>query len=401
MILMRGVEAWNRWREENPEVRPDLSGMDLYGAHLDGANLSEANLSGAHLSLIDLRTADLSGAALSHAILSRAYLVGADLSGADLTEMILDGADLQGADLSKASLINTNLGRADLRMADLSGANLQEAYLFQAHLDGADLTEAHLNRASLSLADLSRASLSGADLSQAWLGLTVLADLDLSMVKGLDAVGGHLGPSYINRDTLAKSRGQIPEAFLRGCGLSDWEIEAAKLYRPGLSRQTIGDILYRIHELRADRAIQINSLFISYTRADSPFVDCLEGYLNQKGIRFWRDVHDATAGRLEKQIDRAMRLNPTVLLVLSAEAVQSDWVEHEARLARELEKELGRDVLCPVALDDSWKTCRWPERLREQIMKYNILDFSAWQDEAFFRRAFAKLIDGLDLFYKG
>jgi len=59
-------------------------------------------------------------------------------------------------------------------------------------------------------------------------------------------------------------------------------------------------------------------------------------------------------------------------------------------------------VLCPVALDDSWKTCRWPVRLREQIMEYNnILDFSAWKDKAFFRRTVAKLIDGLDLFYKG
>ena len=65
-----------------------------------------------------------------------------------------------------------------------------------------------------------------------------------------------------------------------------------------------------------------------------------------------------------------------------------------------LEKELGRDVLCPVALDDSWKTCRWPERLREQIMEYNILDFSEWHDEVFFQRMFTKLIDGLDLFYK-
>jgi hypothetical protein len=73
-------------------------------------------------------------------------------------------------------------------------------------------------------------------------------------------------------------------------------------------------------------------------------------------------------------------------------------VEHEARLARELEKELGRDVLCPVALDDAWKTCRWPERLREQIKEYNILDFSAWQDEAFFKLTAAKLVDGLDLF---
>jgi hypothetical protein len=80
--------------------------------------------------------------------------------------------------------------------------------------------------------------------------------------------------------------------------------------------------------------------------------------------------------------------------------VKSDWVEHEARKARELEKETGRDVLCPVALDEAWKDCRWPERLREQIMEYNIMDFSKWKDEEEFGRKFAKLVEGLDLFYK-
>ena len=119
-----------------------------------------------------------------------------------------------------------------------------------------------------------------------------------------------------------------------------------------------------------------------------------------RGVRFWRDVHCVTSGRLETQVDRAIRLNPTVLLVLSTHSVKSDWVEHEARLARKLEIETGRDVLCPVALDESWKTCHWPERLREQIMEYNILDFSAWEDEDQFRRMFGRLIDGLDMFYK-
>jgi hypothetical protein len=123
-------------------------------------------------------------------------------------------------------------------------------------------------------------------------------------------------------------------------------------------------------------------------------------YLNKKGIRFWRDVHHATARRLEKLVDHAIRHNPTVLLILSEHSTEIDWVEHEARVARRLEKELGRDVLCPVALDDSWKACRWPERLREQIMEYNILDFSNWNDEAFFQRVFARLMDGLNLFYK-
>ncbi|RME19733.1 MAG: pentapeptide repeat-containing protein, partial [Deltaproteobacteria bacterium] len=38
-ILLEGVEAWNRWREENPDVVPDLAGANLTGAVLAGASL--------------------------------------------------------------------------------------------------------------------------------------------------------------------------------------------------------------------------------------------------------------------------------------------------------------------------------------------------------------------------
>ena len=95
-----------------------------------------------------------------------------------------------------------------------------------------------------------------------------------------------------------------------------------------------------------------------------------------------------------------MRLHPTVLLVLSENSIESDWVEHEAESARELEKELKRDVLCPVALDGSWKEADWPKRLRRQIEKYNILDFSGWEDDGTFVRQWIKLLAGLNLFYQ-
>jgi len=89
-----------------------------------------------------------------------------------------------------------------------------------------------------------------------------------------------------------------------------------------------------------------------------------------------------------------------VLLVLSEHSIKSDWVEHEVRTARGLEKDMGRDVLCPIALDDSWKSSPWPKRVMQQIMEYNILDFSAWNDDAKFEVIFRKLLDGLELFYK-
>lgn len=352
--VKQGAEVWNRWRVDNTTVRPDLS----------GANLTK----------VDLRSADLKGADLSNANLISADLKGANLREANLDKTNLSSADLRGAYLNDANIIRANFGHADLKGADLSDANLNDV-------------------------DLSGADLNGMNLSQAWIYAVTFANNDLGKIKGLESVE-HRGPSTIGVDTLYKSAGKIPEPFLRGCGLRDWEIEATKLYCRDLKNEEIISILYEIQPLRAHQAIQINPLFISYSHSDSSFVDKLERHLNQTGIRFWRDVHHATAGRLEKQVDRAMRLNPIVLLILSEHSVKSDWVEHEVRLARKLEIESGRDVLCPITLDDSWKTSRWPERLREQITEYNILDFSSWSDERFLKRAFAKLIEGLDLFYK-
>ena len=69
----------------------------------------------------------------------------------------------------------------------------------------------------------------------------------------------------------------------------------------------------------------------------------------------WLDRHDLVAGPLQKQIDRAVRLNDVVLLVLSKASIESDWVEHEVKTARKIERETKRDVLCPVSLDEAWK----------------------------------------------
>ena len=54
-ILKQGTATWNTWRQQHPEIRPDLSRADL--SH---ANLTDAILFGADLSQADLRGADLS-----------------------------------------------------------------------------------------------------------------------------------------------------------------------------------------------------------------------------------------------------------------------------------------------------------------------------------------------------
>ncbi len=363
-ILKQGIEAWINWCRENEPVE--------FTPH--NANFLEGPRREAKRYDVDLEHADL---------------VRADLYQ----------ADLRYVDLKYANLVGANLYAADLYDADLAGANLMDADLVKASLNEADLSGVNLVRAQLGFANFEGAILRGTDFSESLLGSTIFIRVDLSEAIGLKDVR-HALPSMIDRSALQQSKGKISEAFLRGCGLSDWEIESAKLYNPDLTNDEIAKIQYRIYELRATQALQISPLFISYSHADKPFVDKMDAALTKKGVRFWRDIHDATTGRLETQIDRAIRQNPTVLLVLSKNSIKSDWVEHEVRTARELEKELGRDALCPIALDDSWKSSPWPKRVMEQVMEYNILDFSKWEDDSVFEEQFGKLLNGLDLFYK-
>ena len=62
ILVKQGVESWNRWREQNNNVKPDLSESDLRQANLHKANLSHANLNKAKLQFSNLTGANLKGA---------------------------------------------------------------------------------------------------------------------------------------------------------------------------------------------------------------------------------------------------------------------------------------------------------------------------------------------------
>jgi uncharacterized protein YjbI with pentapeptide repeats len=192
-ILLSGIEEWNRWREQNPGIQPDLSGkrlaaFELQGANLRGANLSEimlpwgclngmdlrcANLSYANLVGIDLSSADLSEAFMQESKLSAANLEGANLSGANLRGAILSEADLRDAKLTDAKLadaklIQTNLFGADMRGADLRGAVLESAVLHEANLEGANLSGCYVHGVTAWDARLGQAKLRDLVITPLW-----------------------------------------------------------------------------------------------------------------------------------------------------------------------------------------------------------------------------------------
>ncbi|MHC4104356.1 MAG: pentapeptide repeat-containing protein [Planctomycetota bacterium] len=189
-ILGKGREVWNRWRRENPELKPSLRRFgttDLMFGEPD-LNLSEWDLRGVdlrHAFLIrpDLRNADLREAVLSYTRLVKADLRGAILDGADLMEASIGYSDLSGLDLSKQNLNGAKLKGTDFTKANLSGAGLRSANLSNANVSEADLTNADLTKADLTKANFTRATLSGANLEGTILVSTNFQNANLTNCK--------------------------------------------------------------------------------------------------------------------------------------------------------------------------------------------------------------------------
>jgi hypothetical protein len=343
--IKEGVEVWNAWRKANAGTVPDLHEANLRGANLSRANLSRANL----------RSANLREAEFYRAELRRAELIRANLRSANLSSANLRGADLRGADLRAA-----NLGETDLTGAQLIGVCLR----------GADLRQAEFRRANLRSADLS-----GADLTGASIGYTTFGNNDLSDVKGLEELR-HVAPSTIGIDTIYRSHGKIPLAFLRGAGVPENFIE----YMRALTTNPI----------------EFYSCFISYSTKDQAFADRLYADLQNKGVRCWFAPNDLRPGEsMSDQIDSAIRLYDKLILVLSSESAGSSWVQREVEKALSVEHETHRTVLFPISLDDSilQMSTPWAEALRERF----ILSFSNWTDDQHYRTSLSRFAKALTL----
>lgn len=103
-ILRQGVEVWNRWRQGNQTVKPDLSGINLRNAELSRANFSATDFSYTNLSHADLSHTNFSGAILrdvnfSHALIYQVNFSGANLLGAIFSHMLLIGVDFTNSQM--------------------------------------------------------------------------------------------------------------------------------------------------------------------------------------------------------------------------------------------------------------------------------------------------------------
>jgi hypothetical protein len=290
----------------------------------------------------------------------------------DLTNSILAGADLTGAFLSSANFENADLSDANLSYTDLRLSTLVHTRLCRANLSNASLPHTNFHGA-----DLQDAILTGATAVH-----TSFDSVDLSLVKGLKSIV-HRGPSTVGIDSIYLSRGNIPEVFLRGCGVPDEFITYA--------RSLVG------------KAIEFYSCFISYSTKDEDFARRLYSRMRDEKLRVWFAPEDIKSGqKIHEQLERAIQVHDRLLIVLSEQSMKSEWVMTEIRKARKAEIKEKRRKLFPIRLVDFERVKDWEcfdadtgKDLAVELREYHIPDFSNWKEHDSFEQGFSRLLRDL------
>lgn len=358
-ILGQGVAVFNRWREDNPSIIPDLVRVELEQRTLSGINLEDAKLYDANLLATTFEGANFKKADLRRVLfgisgVDHANLAGANLWHADLSESSIEGANFESADLNGVSFQDSYLKNTSFRIADLSYSNFDRAILNGTNFHGAKLFS------------------------------TIFGSNDLSVAKGLDQVL-HAGPSTVGVNTLYSSAGNIPEGFLRGCGVPD------------------DFITFIPSHFGIQQAIQFYSCFISYSTKDEEFARRLHSRMRDEHMRVWFAPEDIEGGqKLYEQIERAIQAHDRLLLILSESSMQSEWVMTEVRNARKIEVRENRRKLFPIRLVDFQNIQEWRcfdaevgKDLAVEVREYFIPDFSNWKDHDSFEEAAKRLLRDL------
>ena len=394
-LVRRGRDHVARWREANPTEQLDLnaaymsyvrasqvniSGADLRNSDLMGAVMRRANLSGCYMNPSHMYHADLREADVSNALLNGANMRGADLRGTDLSSADLDRAVLSDANLSGANLTNANLQRTSLIGAKLNGAILTGANFSGADIVRSDLTDAVLTDADLFQTRIWGCTMNGVDLSSSALGYTVFQNCDLRNVIGLENVR-HDAPSSIGVDTVYRSGGQLPVAFLAGAG--------------------VPASIAALQEAIAAAGTSLSECYISCRDDDEEFARKLSADLGDLGITTWvfseRSRGNALVSRLsssdQEEVERWLRNYDKLIVVASSRSIEYETILNDIIAARDKQRAADRWLLYFVACDNG--LMRPSGRAARNMAAENVIFDLRPEDQATYQAELAKLAEAL------
>jgi hypothetical protein len=125
--------------------------------------------------------------------------------------------------------------------------------------------------------------------------------------------------------------------------------------------------------------------------------------MRDEKLRVWFAPEDIKGGeKLYEQIEQAIQMHDRLLIILSEESMQSEWVLSEIQRARKAEIRENRRKLFPISIVDFRAIQNW-ERfdadsgmdIAKEVRSYFIPDFSNWKDHDAFEQGFARLLKDL------
>src|SRR5258706_13565834 len=101
-------------------------------------------------------------------------------------------------------------------------------------------------------------------------------------------------------------------------------------------------------------------IFISHSHKDSTFCRALVSTLRNANADVWYDEHNISYGPLTPAIQGELGARSIFILVLSPEALESQWVENETRWFYELFLNGKTRIILPVLVKPIDEEMIWP-----------------------------------------
>lgn len=380
-IFKSGYAKWNRWRTENPEIRPDLSDADFSFLDLSNYDLRGVDFQNSKFNNSVICEGDFCNCDLTDTYFMSAFIPELKLKGASLLNTSFYYATMFGADFSHATLQNIDFGHADLHGSKMSHASLTNVDLNQVDLTGTDLSNSILIDSDLRNAIFNGTNFEKTKIHRCQIGRTVFASLNLSTANGLNSVLV-TAPCSIDFQSLKASK-NLSKTFLQKIGLPELYID----YLP---------------EFYMD-ALTFYPVFLSHSSKNKDFARKLYEALIAKGVNVFIDEKKIKPGDdIYESLSKGIAYYDKMILVCSKDSLaESWWVDRELDRVlakeRELMKERGKriNLLIPIRIDDY--IFEWDGAKKEEINRYHIGDFREWQNEINFEKALNDLIHALNV----
>ena len=334
--LTQGVESWNQWRKQNPNIIPSLDGANLRGADLQGAILSNANIRWANLT----------------------------------------GANLQGTNLFQTEFYNSCLHGCNFSDADMRGAKLHNANLCKAVFHGTNLFRC----------DFINTNLLGASFAGSFCGTTAFSNVDLSVVKGLNNVM-HMGPSNIDLLTISRSKGMLSYQFLSDAGIPDSLLKVICKYTPEEDKPLYYSCFISYNH---NDETFTTKLWESLRAANAPVWYAPENL--KPGIKLYEQIKGAINTH-----DKILVVLSSYSM--QSEWVKTELRNALKREHKEKSHILFPIAIASREKVDQWE-CFYSDIGKDiavEVREYPIPDFTQWKDDTKFKPLFEKLLNSLKI----